>query len=146
MNAENIKYCFSVLGRICENSIIKSTASTGLIVMNFLFDASQKKSIIALIVLVAMDFVTALYASYKNHEHIQSHKALRTAIKLAIYFLIISAGYIAEEPMHVDILDDIIIGFLASTELISILENMAKSGYAVPKALLNRLKKFNKSK
>ncbi len=74
---------------------------------------------------------------------IKSAKILRTALKTVVYFMMVSAAYLTETAgLGFLPLDETIIGFLAATELISLIENTANMGFAIPKKLLNKLKEY----
>lgn len=93
--------------------------------------------------LIIFDFVTGLYAAKVSGEEIRSRKVFRSALKVVFYFMIISGGHLTERAIGLDIfLDETAMGFLAATELISIIENIGKIGFAVPKKILNKLEKF----
>ncbi len=49
-------------------------------------------------------------------------------------------------PDVIGYLDETIIAFLCLTELISVLENTGKMGYAIPAQLLNKLKSWRDEK
>ena len=121
---------------------------TGLffVVTSFFFDALQKDALLALTALIVIDFFTALLAAYKSGEPVRSAKVFRTALKMVVYFTLVSAGFLAEKAIAIGVIDEIILGFLVATELISVLENTAKAGYAVPTGLLNTLKDFKMKK
>ncbi|MCK5018420.1 MAG: phage holin family protein [Candidatus Peribacteraceae bacterium] len=129
-----------------SNLYIKFTAGVSFSFVSFLFDSLQREALIALLVLIVFDFFSALLVSYKLGEAIHSSKVFRTALKTTVYFVLISAGFLVEKAIPIGMIDDIIIGFLAVTELISIMENAAKAGYSTPKGLLNTLRDYNKKK
>lgn len=141
---------FSVLfEKVFSHAIFKIVIGLGIALLNFLFDGVLADAMIAIFVLCLFDFVTAIMAvRYKPDEMIKSTKIWRTAAKLGVYFMLISAGRISEIATSnvIPILDETIIGFLAVTELISILENVAKMGYAVPKKLLHKLSAYRDEK
>jgi phage-related holin len=90
--------------------------------------------------LIIIDLVTALAAEYKVGHAIESRKALKTVTKIVIYGLMVAGAHLTEEILPgTTFLDSAAISFLALTELISILENIGKAGYAIPKKLLNQL-------
>ena len=62
--------------------------------------------------------------------------------------MLITTARIAEFslPEVIRYLDDTIIAFLTLTELISIIENTGKMGYAIPKKLLLKLKSIRDEK
>lgn len=94
----------------------------------------------ALLFLIAFDFVTGVVSAHKNGEPIKSKGIVRTAFKVAVYGILVSSGYLTEQvtpgTWHIQ---DAVIVFLALTELISIIENVGRMGYAIPKKLLMRL-------
>jgi phage-related holin len=73
-------------------------------------------------------------------ETISSAKVFRSAIKTMIYVMFISAAHLMEMTTPIlSFADELVLSFLAVTELISILENVGKMGFAVPKRFLNTL-------
>lgn len=141
---EGIAYCINMFQRICEYAWVKFLASSGLVFLSFFFDALQKEAMLAVLILILFDFITGLEAAIKTKTAIKSSKIFRSAVKVAMYFLLISAGFMAEKAVPlISMIDETIISFLAVTELISILENTSKSGYAIPTALVEKLKKIS---
>jgi len=143
---EHITYIGKLLTRIVESWNIKLLTGVGLSVVTFLFDALQRDALLALLILIIMDFFTALLAAYKTGESVQSAKIFRTALKITVYFGLVSSGFVAEKAIPIGIIDEILLGFLVVTELISILENVSKAGYATPTGLLNTLKDYKNKK
>ncbi len=97
----------------------------------------------AIVLLIVFDFITGIIAARHTGQVIKSKGIVRSAFKIAIYGLLISAGHLAEQvtPGTWYIQNGIVV-FLALTELISIIENVGKMGYAIPKKLLSQLQKF----
>lgn len=126
--------------------ILKTLSAVILTVGSFFFDTLQHTALLALVVLIIFDMISAIIAAKKTGEEITSQKAVRSAGKTAVYFFFVSAGFITENTVPLNIIDDTIIAFLAVTELISIAENLGKSGYPVPQNLLNQLKTFRNNK
>lgn len=114
----------------------------------FLFDGALKAGLISLFLLIIFDFFTAIANAYHKKIEIQSRKILTTAVKMVIYFGLIASANLAEHavPLLESILDETILAFLSLTELISILENCGKLGFAIPKKLLNKLEDLRDSK
>jgi len=125
---------------------VKIAGTLGLITFDFFFDVDTEPLLIGLLILILMDFFSAIYASNKNGHKIESRKVAKTAGKTAIYFTLISAGFISEKAVPLDLIDNTIITFLTITELISIMENSAKAGIAIPKGLYKKLKDMIKIK
>lgn len=142
MVMEILAYLWGLIVKAYEFVWWKLGASAGLFTFSFFFDSLKNDAMFALFALILMDFVTSVYSSWKRKHAITSFGVFKTAIKIALYYTLISAGFLTEKAVPIGFIDDTIIGFLAVTELISILENAANMGYAVPKALLNRLHKY----
>lgn len=126
---------------------LKCASVVGLLTYSFFFGDIKETIIISVIVLALMDMITGIIASVKTGASIESRKLLKTAIKIFVYLLMISAGHLAENLFGFDFkADEIITAVLGVTELISILENASRMGYAIPRKLLNQLKDFKSSK
>lgn len=97
----------------------------------------------SLMVLVVIDFITGISSAWVSKEQIKSKSAVRTAFKIAVYGLLISAAHVTELVVPGNIfIEEAVASFLALTELISIIENVGKMGFAIPKKLLNQLHKL----
>lgn len=141
-------YIQAIAAKLLRSFEIKVLAGLGIAALSFLFDSVYLDAMIAILILMVFDFVTAIAAQKRRGHQIHSAKVFRSAKKVATYFLLISAGRMAETATHgiLPILDETIMGFLAVTELISILENVGYMGYAVPQKLLNQLIKYKNNK
>ena len=106
--------------------------------IGYLIGPSNYQTVTALLVLIAFDFMTAIAAKYHIGEEIESRKILKSATKIFVYTLFVSAGNLAENIVPgTTSLDRMIVTFLALTELISIIENIGKMGYTTPQKILN---------
>lgn len=113
----------------------------------FGFGLDNGRVLSALIALVLFDFLTGIISAYKNGDHIESRKILRTAIKLCLYGVLVSGAHITEVIVpSVGYIEMLITTFLALTEFISILENVGKAGFAIPQKLLNKLQEARDQK
>lgn len=139
-----VPYLVSLFVKFFRGLELKMFTGLAVAALSFLFDTVYKDAMIAILILLIFDFVTGLAAVKKSGQKIESAKIFRSAIKVGVYFLLISAGRLAEISTHelVPIIDETVMGFLAVTELISILENAGKLGYAIPQKLLNRLEEY----
>ena len=137
-------YIQVLIAKIFRGIELKLLAGLGIAVLSFLFDSVYLDAMIAILVLMVFDFITAIAAQKKKGNLIHSAKVFRSAKKVATYFMLISAGRMSEIATHgiLPIIDETIMGFLAVTELISILENVGYMGYAIPQKLLNQLEKY----
>lgn len=142
------KYITTLITKIVSSLEIKIIIGVFVYLLGFLFDGLLYETMFALLLLIIFDFITGVYANKKRGKIISSRKIFRSALKTTIYFVLISAGHLTEKAMGevLPLIDETTIGFLAVTELISIIENVGDMGYAVPKKLLNRLKEFRDKK
>lgn len=136
-----------VFSDMCSGIALKCAGFLIYVSANYFFDLVQADALIALVVLIIFDFITGVIASRKTGVAIRSSIIFRTPVKIFSYFLLISGGHLAEVVIGVNFfIDDIILSFLGVTELISILENVSKMGYAVPQKLLATLNQFRSTK
>lgn len=138
---ENIR---AVIHALNEFFFVKWVASWGLATAIYMLGAQHLPLVGTLTVLVAIDFATGVYAAYKTKEVLESRKMVKTAVKWTLYMLMISAAHLTETllPTGEFYLASVTIAFLGATELISILENIGKTGVAIPLYLLNKLEQF----
>lgn len=109
----------------------------------FLFGMNNSQIVQAVIVLIVFDFFTGVFSAYHSGEVIKSKAAVRSAFKVAVYGLLISAGHLTDSiSPFPSFIQDAVATFLALTELISIIENVGKMGFAIPKKLLHKLEKL----
>lgn len=139
---DHTSYISAITHKIVVAWQTKSIAGAALAFIGFFFDRLQGEALIALLCLVLMDFFSALLAAYKTDEPVRSSRIFQTALKIVVYFSLVSAGFMAEKAVAIGVIDEVIMGFLVVTELISILENVGRAGYAVPTGLLNTLKDY----
>ncbi len=109
----------------------------------FLFGADSYQIMLALLVLCVIDFITGISSAKISGEPIKSRRAVRSAFKVAVYGLLVSAGHLTEGVIPGNFfIEEAVTTFLALTELISIVENIGKMGFAVPQKLLNQLQSW----
>jgi len=143
MNIETVAYVPALFQRMIANIWIKLLSVFSYVIAYPFFDETHKLALYALFFLIFTDLFTGLILTVKKNEHIKSFKIFRTALKITIYYTMISAGYLTElAGLQAIPIDEALIIVLAVTELVSILENCALMGYVVPKKLLNKLKSF----
>lgn len=145
---DSIKYAAGLFGKICKDVVVKCWISAIFIITHFFVDSVLAKAMFALFILILVDWATGMKAAQKTGDSIKSSKFFRTPIKIVIYFMLITCSRIAEYslPDAVRYLDDTVIAFLTLTELISILENTGKLGYAIPQKLLAKLRNIRDEK
>ena len=136
-----------IFAKIFSNASVKASGAVVYFLFDYLFDESQHAALSAILILVLIDFMTGIIASAYHKQQIKSAKIFRTALKIVIYFGSISACFLTEKAIGYNLmLDEILVAFLAVTELISVLENMGRLGFALPNKLLNRLDDFRDDK
>lgn len=97
---------------------------------------------VTIVFLIVVDFITGSYASFKHHIPIRSSRIGHTISKFFIYNLVILAAFFLEKHIVNEVpFLKIIAGFIAITEIKSILENYNKIYGVNPfKALINFIK------
>lgn len=140
---ENIAYIKTLfVTTVTDHLIIKTLASIAFTIGTFLFAGLSTKALVALLVLIVIDYVVAIWHAKQNNELISSKLSLKTPIKMLVYYTMIASGHMVEygipEPMQY--LDDTMLTFLLVTELISILKHFGNLGYKTPSKLINNLK------
>lgn len=126
---------------------IKCLSVLGVVGFSFFFGDIEKPILASVIVLTLLDMVTGVMASVKTNDTIESKRLFKTAVKIFIYLLLISAGHLTTTAIGFNIMAvEAITITIAITELISILENASRMGYAIPKKLLNQLEDFKSKK
>ena len=144
----NIKYLANILASVTEHAWLKAGSAIIYAAYAFSFDPTQSAGLKALLILICMDFVTGISAAKKSGEEIKSAGIFRSALKVLLYLMMVSAAHITElaVPIIGSFGDETIIAFLALTELISILENVGRLGFSVPQKMLNKLQELRDSK
>jgi phage-related holin len=107
-----------------------------------IFDPAKAQVMYALLLIIGVDFLTGLFASAKTGQPIVSRKIYRSAVKLVVYSILIMAARLTESSgleHTIGDLDGFVVIYLAVTELVSILENIGRAGYIIPRKLLNKL-------
>ena len=111
-----------------------------LTVFHFLFGMNSERILLMVTILVTFDFITGVIASHKSGLSIESRRSLKSVLKLVMYGVLASAAHLTETIIPgTTFINEATIAFLALTELISIIENVGRMGYAVPQRLLNQL-------
>jgi len=143
-----IESLINIWYKVSHHIVLKSVGAVLYTIGTFFFDINLEMGLIALFVLIIFDFLTAIGNAYHKKIEIESRKILVTAVKIVIYFGLIASANITEHAVNIteSFLDETVLAFLALTELISILENTGKLGFAIPKKLLNKLEELRDDK
>lgn len=138
-----VKYTSQLLENVFTNHITAKVFSVyTFAVIGYFFDLNKKEALVSLFILIIFDFIFGIASARVNKIPITSSKIRRTAIKLAVYFMLISASFLAEKSISFLPIDETVLAFLVLTELISIIENAGHCGFAVPKKLLAQLQEY----
>lgn len=117
-----------------------------LLFASFIFGAHHNDAIVAVIMLMVIDTGLGVAAVVYEGEAITSRKFSRVLHKGIVYMLSIAAGHFLDITMPYALAQSTMLGFIAVTEFISILENIGRMGFKTPKKLLNQLKDFQSQK
>lgn len=136
-----------ILAKIFTVFNIKAFIVFLIVVLEFMIGATNIPTMGMLLTLISLDFLTAIIAQFKMGHAIESRKAIKTVLKILVYSIFVSGAYLTEEIIPgATFLDDAAISYLAITELISIMENLGKMGYTMPKKMLNNLRNMTNNK
>ena len=128
---------------LATHVFIKTFGSASISILALLIGSQRFQVVGLLLILTIFDFITAIAVTYKTGELIESRKALKTVVKIVVYCLFISSANLTESiALGTSWMADMVVSFLAITEMISIIENIGRMGYAIPKKLLNDLSKL----
>jgi hypothetical protein len=94
-----------------------------IVILNYLSPISQ--SVYFVLIFITLDFLSGMYASYRNHVTIVSHKLRKTIEKFVCYSLAIIVAHMFQTQFAPWInISTITGGFIAITEIYSIYENL----------------------
>lgn len=144
MKIEHLEYLSYLYQKVTAYFELKAVCGLVWASLVYLFGTGQSEAILALFILVLLDWAFGIAAAKKTGEQITSAKFLRSPIKIGIYFTLIAATHISEYalPGVIALLDETMTAGLVITELLSIFEKTGKLGYAVPQRVLNQLETF----
>lgn len=109
-------------------------------IASFFFGDLYADALIATVMLMAIDFATGIVASYIEQKPITSRRAGNSVLKGTVYLSAISAAYFTDQAVPGSFVQSTMIAFVASTEFISVLENVGRMGFSTPKKILNQLR------
>jgi len=123
-----------------EYFIEKFILGIGLGIASFLFDGGLVHQMNAILGMVALHFVVGLIRARKEKKPFDEAKVFATVVKLAVYGICVSAGFLAERVIGIEMaLDNSIMGFIAIAELIAILKSAASIGFPVPSWFIQKV-------
>lgn len=113
-----------------------------LLISMLLVFAPLKATIIVVMVLTLIDFVTGVRAAQKRGEAITSGGFKRTIFKILGYELVVMLGFLVEQYMTGDMVPvtKVLAGLIGITELKSVIENLQDvTGVPLSQLLLKKL-------
>lgn len=134
---------------ISNHWFIKGIASFIVAFIDSLLSCSylpSQETLTVIFILIIFDTVTGFAKAFKNHD-VSSSGFFRFALKILVYFILLATGSILDHVVQISGVSalTIVSAFLAITESLSILENIAGLGYAVPAKLVSLLKLTKRS-
>lgn len=135
-----IQYTQETCSALLTGFLGKCLGAVGILVLQFSFGTIGFQIILAVILLIIIDTITGIVGAYKQKDPISSKRFFDSVIKLIFFPMIIAAASIAQTAIGTTILflPQIVAGYLAMHEFLSIIENFGKIGYKIPQKILNR--------
>lgn len=96
------------------------------------------KLIMALLVLMALDYTTGLIKAFYNKE-LSSQIGFKGLVKKVLILVIVAVAVVAEDMLGIPAIREIVIMFFAVNEALSILENAGAMGLPLPEKLKQAL-------
>jgi len=136
----------TVIQACTSDVVVKCVSILFVILANISFGGVDAVVLVGVGMLTMMDMMSALMREYKLGRSIESKKLIKTAVKLTVYGMMVSAAYITESVIMIKGVTIPIVQIVATvisiTEFVSILENAGAMGYAIPQKLLNQLRSY----
>lgn len=140
---ENILYTKELLATALQDHMsFKALGSVFFAIGTFLFAGLSSKALLALLILIVVDYAVAIFQARRSGKMITAKESLRTPVKILVYYTMIACGHLVEYgiPASIQFLDDTILTFLLITEFLSILKHFSNLGYKTPTKLINNLR------
>jgi len=133
-------YTIDTCSALASGFLAKCAGALSMLILQFSFGTIGFQIVSAVIMLIIIDTITGMIAAYKQKEVISSKRFFDSIIKLILFPMIIAAGSIAQTAMSTTILalPQLIAGYLAMHEFLSIVENFGRIGYKIPQKVLNK--------
>lgn len=138
-----VQTCKSALEPFADHLILKSILAYLGIATGFFFGVEFYNFVWIIVALVVIDSFTGVWGAKISGEVISSKRFILTVPKLLRYLIFIVAGHLLQSVIPFEMyVENVVIIFLATTEFISIAENLGKAGMPVPKKLLNKIEEL----
>lgn len=125
-----------------DHAFIKGVGSALFAIGTFLYAGLSTNALLALLLLIVVDFITGFWCAKKNGQLLDSKLVIKTPIKILVYYTMIACAHLVEYglPQQVQLLDDTVLTFLLITEFLSIFKHFSNLGYKTPSKLINNLR------
>lgn len=135
-----IQYTSETCSALASGFLAKCAGAIGILILQFSFGTIGFSIVAAVIMLIVIDTITGVIGAYKQKNEITSKRFFDSIVKLLLFPLIIAAASITETAIGTNILflPQIVAGYLAMHEFLSIVENFGKIGYKIPQKILNK--------
>lgn len=113
--------------------------------ISVLLNRDMSEVYLAVFILVILDSISGLAVVWTiPGARVESKKLTKTIIKFMMYGIAFAATHQAEVATNnaLPFIDETVLGYIAVTELISVLENLERLGLKVPRQLLNKLSAY----
>ena len=132
--------------KIVSDMSIKSLLAAVVVATFWVFPEQDMHLFLAIFILLLIDTATGLIKAW-NTKDINSRQFFRAPLKCFVYFILLMSGALLDKvmigSMGFPLALPIIKTFLAATEMISIMENLAVLGFPLPTTLISKLKDVN---
>lgn len=109
----------------------------------FLFGVDFYQFVWVIVALVVLDTITGIWGAKASGEMISSKRFITSVPKLLRYLIFIAAGHLLQSLIGINLyIENAILIYLATTEFISVAENLGKAGMPIPMRLLKRIEEL----
>lgn len=133
-------YTIDTCSALATGFFAKCAGALGILLLQFSFGSIGFQIVVAVIMLIIIDTLTGLIGSYKQGKEITSKRFFDSVIKLLLFPMIIASASITQTAIGTAILalPQLVAGYLAMHEFLSIIENFGRIGYKIPQKVLNK--------
>lgn len=134
------EYTMGTCSALANGFWSKCLGAIGLLLVQFSFGTIGFQIVVAVILLITIDTITGVIAAYKQKEVISSKRFFDSVVKLLLFPMIIAAASIAQTALNTTLLalPQLVAGYLAVHEFLSVIENFGRIGYKIPQKVLNQ--------
>lgn len=135
-----ISYTSETCSALMSGFVAKCLGAIGILLFQFSYGTIGFSIVAAVILLIIIDTITGVIGAYKQKQPISSRRFFDSIVKLLLFPMIIAAASITQTALGTTVLflPQVVAGYLAMHEFLSIVENFGKIGYKIPQKVLNR--------